>query len=70
MRPSPRPEEQFVELYLVNSHAQHRVRAAQALAIIGGDRTHAALEAAANQADERHEVGATMRQKYLSKLAR
>jgi len=61
-------KEQFVELYLGNFDAQHRVRAAQALAMIGGDRTRAALEAAANQA-QRDDVRATVRE-YLSKLAR
>jgi hypothetical protein len=44
-------KERFVELYLGNVDAQQRVRAAQALASIGGDRARAALEAAAaNQA--------------------
>jgi hypothetical protein len=61
-------KEQFVELYLGNFDVQHRVRAAQALAVIGGNRARAALEAAANQA-QRDDVRATMRDS-LSKFAR
>jgi hypothetical protein len=44
-------KEEFVKLYQDNSAAHQRVRAAQALAAIGGQRARAALEAAvANQA--------------------
>jgi hypothetical protein len=60
-------KEQFVELYLGNFDAQHRVRAAQALAVIGGHHARAALEAAANQA-HRDDVRATARES-LNKFA-
>jgi hypothetical protein len=43
-------KEKFIELYLGILDAQHRVRAAQALAAIGAERARAALEAAASQA--------------------
>jgi hypothetical protein len=42
--------DRFVELYGGTLDAQHRIRAAQALAAIGGERARAALEAAASQA--------------------
>ena len=61
-------KEKFVELYLGNFDAQYRVRAAQALAAIGGDRARAALEAAASQA-QREDVRAAARES-LRKLAR
>ena len=53
-------KEEFVRLYMGNFEAQQRVRAAQALAVIGSDRARAALEtAAANQAyrDDVRQVG-------------
>jgi hypothetical protein len=61
-------KEKFVELYLGILDAQYGVRAAQALAAIGGDRARVALEAAASQA-HRDEVRATARES-LHKLAR
>jgi hypothetical protein len=61
-------KEKFVELYLSLSDAQHRVRAAQALAAIGGERARTALEAAATQAP-RDDVRAAVRES-LRKLAR
>jgi hypothetical protein len=42
--------DRFVELYGGALDTQHRIRAAQALAAIGGERALAALEAAASQA--------------------
>ena len=42
-------KEQFTAQYLGNFDAQYRVRAAQALAAIGGDKARAALQAAARK---------------------
>jgi hypothetical protein len=42
--------ERFVEFYVGGLDAQHRIRAAEALAAIGGERARAALETAATQA--------------------
>jgi len=60
--------ERFVELYGGTLDAQHRIRAAQALAAIGGERARAALEAAASHA-YRADVRAAARES-LRKLAR
>jgi len=54
-------KEEFVAMYLRNFDAQHRVRAAQALGVIGGTQARAALEAAAGKA-ERDDVRTTVRQ--------
>lgn len=61
-------KEKFVELYLVISDTQHRVRAVQALTAIGGESARAALEAAASQT-HRDNVRAAARES-LRKLAR
>jgi hypothetical protein len=61
-------KEKFVELYRGIWDVQHRVRATQALAAIGGERARAALEAAASQA-HRDEVRAAARDS-LRKLIR
>jgi hypothetical protein len=52
-------KERFVALYGGALDAQHRIRAAQALAEIGGERARAALEAAASQT-ERDDVRAAV----------
>jgi hypothetical protein len=62
-------KEKFVELYLVISDAQHRVRAAQALAAVGGERARAALEAAGATQTHSDDVRAAVRES-LRKLAR
>jgi hypothetical protein len=62
-------KEKFVELYLGILDMQYRVRAAQALAAIGGDRARAALEEEAASEANRDEVRATARES-LRKLAR
>jgi hypothetical protein len=51
--------DRFVELYGGTWDAQHRMRAAQALAAIGGERARAALDASARQA-ERDDVRAAV----------
>ena len=51
--------DKFVELYGGTLDAQHRIRAAQALAAIGGEHARAALEAAASQA-QRDDVRAAV----------
>jgi hypothetical protein len=61
--PNTRPagtKAQFVTLYLDNLDAQYRVRAAQALGAIGGQRPRAALEAALAKAP-RADVRAAIR---------
>jgi hypothetical protein len=52
-------KERFVALYRGTLDAQHRIRAAQALAVIDGDRARAALEATANQS-QRDDVRAAV----------
>jgi hypothetical protein len=49
-------KERFVALYGGRLDAQHRIRAAQALAVIGGDAARAALEAAAASQAQRDDV--------------
>jgi hypothetical protein len=59
--------EQFVELYYGNSDVQHRVRAVQALAAIGGSGARAALQTVADEATQNDEVRAAARD-ALSRL--
>jgi len=53
-------KDQFIALYLGNFDAQYRVRAAQALAAIGGQRSRGALEAALGKA-QRGDVDSEIR---------
>ena len=53
-------KEEFVAMYLGNRDAQYRVRAAQALGAIGGDRARSALQAALGKA-QRPDVHAAIR---------
>jgi hypothetical protein len=66
--PDTMTREKFVALYGGILDARHRIRAAQALAAIGGEQARAALEAAASQA-ARDDVRTAARDS-LRKLAR